>query len=35
MHLLFTNAISGKMVTGHIEQSGLLAGSMVRFPKAK
>jgi alpha-acetolactate decarboxylase len=34
-HLLFTDASSGETVTGHVEQIGLLEGSVVRIPKTK
>ena len=33
MHLVFKDAKSGKMVTGHVEQVGLLEGAVVRLPK--
>ena len=35
MHLLFRDAKSGKLVTGHIEQIGFLSGAVLRFPKSK
>ncbi len=33
-HLLFKDAVSGKLVTGHVEQVGLLKGAIVRVPQA-
>jgi alpha-acetolactate decarboxylase len=35
MHLVFRDADSGHTVTGHIEQTGMLAGAVLRFPKTK
>jgi alpha-acetolactate decarboxylase len=35
MHLVFKDTKSGKMVTGHIEQIGLLEGAVLRLPKSK
>jgi alpha-acetolactate decarboxylase len=32
-HLLFRDKVSGKMVTGHVEQVGVLKGAIVRLPK--
>jgi alpha-acetolactate decarboxylase len=32
-HLLFKDAASGKVVTGHVEQAGVLTGAVVRLPK--
>ena len=32
MHLVFKDSTSGKMVTGHVEQIGLVEGSVLRFP---
>jgi alpha-acetolactate decarboxylase len=35
MHLVFKDSTSGKMVTGHVEQIGLLEGSVLRLPRLK
>ena len=35
MHLVFKDSTSGKIVTGHVEQIGLLEGSVLRFPSLK
>jgi len=35
MHLVFKDTNSGKMVTGHVEQIGLLEGAVLRLPKTK
>jgi alpha-acetolactate decarboxylase len=35
MHLVFHDAKTGKMVTGHIEQLGFQEGAVVRLPKTK
>jgi alpha-acetolactate decarboxylase len=34
MHLVFKDARSGKIVTGHVEQIGVLKGSILRLPKS-
>jgi alpha-acetolactate decarboxylase len=33
VHLVFKDPASGKTVTGHVEQIGMLAGTVVRLPK--
>jgi alpha-acetolactate decarboxylase len=33
MHLLFKDASTGKMVTGHVERIGLMEGAVLRLPK--
>jgi alpha-acetolactate decarboxylase len=35
MHLVFRDAATGKMVTGHVEQVGLSEGAILRLPKTK
>ncbi|MEX1027669.1 MAG: acetolactate decarboxylase [Candidatus Paceibacterota bacterium] len=35
MHLVFKDDKSGKLVTGHVEQIGLLEGAVLRLPKVK
>ncbi len=35
LHLLFKDAKSGKMFTGHVEQIGLSPGAVLRLPKSK
>jgi hypothetical protein len=35
MHLLYKYPVTGKLVTGHVEQMGLLEGAVVRLPKSK
>ena len=35
MHLVFQDAKSGKLVTGHVEQLGLPAGAILRLPTTK
>ncbi len=35
MHLVFRDATTGRMVTGHVEQAGLSEGAMLRLPKLK
>jgi alpha-acetolactate decarboxylase len=35
MHLLFKDARTGQVVTGHVEQVGLMKGAVVRLPKMK
>ncbi len=33
MHVLMTDPASGKVITGHVEQVGVRAGAVLRFPK--
>jgi alpha-acetolactate decarboxylase len=35
MHLQFTDSATGKRVTGHIEQVGLLKGAVLRLPRSR
>lgn len=35
MHLVFQDATTGKIVTGHVEQLGLIEGAVVRLSKSK
>lgn len=35
MHVLFKEEKAGKLVTGHVEQIGLVEGAVLRLPKAK
>jgi len=35
MHLVYKNAKTGKLVTGHVEQLGLLEGATLRLPQTK
>jgi alpha-acetolactate decarboxylase len=32
LHLVFKDPVSGKMVTGHVEKTGMLAGARIRLP---
>jgi hypothetical protein len=35
MHLVFEDATTGKIVTGHVEQLGIEEGAVVRVSKSK
>jgi alpha-acetolactate decarboxylase len=35
MHLVFKDAASGKTITGHVEQIGMLEGAVVRLPQGE